>query len=321
MDAGMEKCFGVALAGAERLRRRARAPPARAPRRSTTRATPGSSSTAAPAPPWSCRTAARARPRRSTATSRLSRPSRQAEVDHDRTDAPSMPRVPEASAFRRIPSPGCAGTSFKPEHLPAILADGRAGRLLRGPRRELHGRRRAAARGARPHPARPSGVAARGLHVDRRAAAARPGASRALRGAGRALRAGAGLRAPRLVDARDDLLQRPAAAALHPRDARARSPPTSREVQEAIGRPILLENPSTYLVFPNSTMSRDRVPARARAAHRLRPAARRQQRLRLRHQPRLRRARLPRGLPARARRRDPSRRARRAGGRRGRRCC
>ena len=72
MDAGMEKCYGVALAG-RTTAPPGRAPPARAPRRSTTRATPGSSWTAAPAPPWSCRTAAWARPRRSTATFRLSR--------------------------------------------------------------------------------------------------------------------------------------------------------------------------------------------------------------------------------------------------------
>ena len=73
--------------------------------------------------------------------------------------------------------------------------------------------------------------------------------------------------------------------------------------------------------LPEVDDERDRLPARARAAHRLRPPARRQQRLRLRHQPRLRRARLPRRLPARACRRDPPRRPRRAGRRRGRRCC
>ena len=46
--------------------------------------------------------------------------------------------------------------------------------------------------------------------------------SRALQGACRSLRAGAGFRAPRLVDARDHLLQRSAAPALHGGDARAR---------------------------------------------------------------------------------------------------
>ena len=88
------------------------------------------------------------------------------------------------------------------------------------------------------------------------------------------------------------------------------------EVQDAIRRPILLENPSTYVVFPEFDARRDRVPARGGPAQRLRPPARRGERIRLRHQPRLRRARLPGGLSARTCRRDPSRRPQGAGGRR-----
>ena len=60
---------------------------------------------------------------------------------------------------------------------------------------------------------------------------------------------------------------------------------------------------------------RDRFPRRGRPAHRLRPAARRQQRPGLGGQPEDRRDRLSRCLPGRACRRDPSRRLR-AGGRR-----
>ena len=53
------------------------------------------------------------------------------------------------------------------------------------------------------------------------------------------------------------------------------------EVQSALGRPILLENPSTYVEFRRSRMVRAGLPPRGGQAHRLRPAAGRQQRLRL----------------------------------------
>ena len=76
------------------------------------------------------------------------------------------------------------------------------------------------------------------------------------------------------------------------------------EVQEAIGRPILLENPSTYVVFRESTMSETDFHSRIGAPHRLRAAARRQQRLRLGHQSWLFRARLSLGFPDRTCRRD-----------------
>ena len=80
------------------------------------------------------------------------------------------------------------------------------------------------------------------------------------------------------------------------------------EVQEAIGRPMLLENPSSYVAFPESTMSETDFIREMVAADRLRPAARRQQRLRLGHQSPLFGAILPRQFPARTCRRNPSRR-------------
>ncbi len=80
------------------------------------------------------------------------------------------------------------------------------------------------------------------------------------------------------------------------------------ETQEALGRRMLLENPSTYVRFAESDDPRDRVPRRDRAPHRLRAAARRQQCRGLRDQSRLRPPRLSRRFPARACRRDPSRR-------------
>ncbi len=54
-------------------------------------------------------------------------------------------------------------------------------------------------------------------------------------------------------------------------------------VQTALGRTILLENPSTYLAFAESAMPETEFIAEDRPAHGLRPAARRQQRLRELH--------------------------------------
>ena len=102
----------------------------------------------------------------------------------------------------------------------------------------------------------------------------------------RPLRAGAGLRASRLVDARDDLLQRSAAAPLHAGDARARR----RSHRRGAGGdrpPDPAREPVDLRRLPGIDDERDGLPRRAGPAHRLRPAARRQQRLRLRHQSRL----------------------------------
>ena len=66
-------------------------------------------------------------------------------------------------------------------------------------------------------------------------------------------------------------------------------------VQDALGRAILIENPSVYLAFADSEMARGRIPGRAGAAHRLRRAAGRQQCRRQRRQSG--RGRRPRGWP------------------------
>ena len=66
---------------------------------------------------------------------------------------------------------------------------------------------------------------------------------------------------------------------------------------------MLLENPSTYVVFGSSTMTEIEFLACGRATHRLRSAARRQQRPCFRGQPRLRRGGLYRRVSDAARRR------------------
>ncbi len=60
------------------------------------------------------------------------------------------------------------------------------------------------------------------------------------------------------------------------------------EVQDALGRQILIENPSTYIAFEATRDGRNGVSVRACAPHRLRALARREQRLRLGPKPRLR---------------------------------
>ena len=109
-----------------------------------------------------------------------------------------------------------------------------------------------------------SGVAARRLHVDRRPAAARQGASRALQGARRALRAGAGLRASRLVDARHDLLQRSAAAALHARRRWRASPIISTRCSRRSAGRSCWRTRRPMSCFAESTMSETEFIARAR---------------------------------------------------------
>ena len=74
----------------------------------------------------------------------------------------------------------------------------------------------------------------------------------------------------------DDLLPLPYTRRRWPSSARHID-----ETQEALGARMLLENPSTYVLFAESDDRRDRIPRRDRAPHRLRPAARRQQRRRL----------------------------------------
>ena len=59
------------------------------------------------------------------------------------------------------------------------------------------------------------------------------------------------------------------------------------QVQEAIWRPLLLENPSTYLAFGESTMGETEFIRRVARAHRMRPIARHQQCVCLRNQSRI----------------------------------
>ena len=112
-----------------------------------------------------------------------------------------------------------------------------ARRLLRGACGKLHGRRRAASPRARANPHRSSDFASWRLHVDRRPGAPRRRSSRSLPFARRALRTRLGIRASRLVDARDHLLQRPAAAAVHGGDSGARRATIStRSRTPSVGR-------------------------------------------------------------------------------------
>ena len=113
----------------------------------------------------------------------------------------------------------------------------------------------------------------------------------------RAVRAGLGLRPPVLERRRRALRPRPPAAALHRGGARARRR-ARRRVQERLGRQILLENVSSYVDVRPLDDDRVGVPRRRRRARRLRPPARRQQRLRQRREPRLRPRAYIAGLPA-----------------------
>ena len=217
--------------------------------------------------------------------------------------SPTLPRIAMPAAL-----PAGAGVGFKPEH----YADIRAARPDLG-FFEVHAENYMGAGGS-PHAqlaALRATTRSRCTASGSRSAAPGRSTARISRGCGalRALCARQLLRAPRLVDATtatilNDLLPLPytdetlAAVCAH-----------VDEVQEALGRRMLLENPSTYVVFAASTC-RDRVPAEIARAHRLRPAARRQQRLRLGEQPPHRSAAPTSPLPARGGRRDPSRRAR-----------
>ena len=82
------------------------------------------------------------------------------------------------------------------------------------------------------------------------------------------------------------------------------------QLQERLGRQVLVENPSSYLRFRHSPIAEPEFLRRAGAADGVRPALRREQRLRERPQPRLRSCRLPRRAPRGRRGRDPPRRAR-----------
>ncbi len=97
------------------------------------------------------------------------------------------------------------------------------------------------------------------LSLHRRCRSTRHPAPRPPRDPGGALRAPVVLGAPGLVEPRRDLLQRPPAGPLRRRQPGARLRPRRvcahiDQVQERLGRRLLLENPSTYLAFAASTL-------------------------------------------------------------------
>ena len=77
------------------------------------------------------------------------------------------------------------------------------------------------------------------------------------------------------------------------------------EMQEALGRPILIENPASYLVLPDRDMDEVAFIVEAARTDRLRTPGRRQQCLRQRPECRPGRERLYRCRPGRAGRRNP----------------
>src|SRR3954466_10396062 len=95
-----------------------RARPAKAPRPPTSRAMPGNSSRAAPAPASTCRAARRARSSRSDALAREDDNREERRETMTTAITPDMSAVPLRYS---APIGGVAGTSFKPEHLQAIL--------------------------------------------------------------------------------------------------------------------------------------------------------------------------------------------------------
>ena len=163
---------------------------------------------------------------------------------------------------------------------------GAAGRLLRGPRRELHGRRRAAARAARGVARTLCAVGAWRRAVDRLDAAARPRPSRAA--ARRCATAISRRVFPSIWPGRRTTASISTTSCRCPirRQTLARVVEHVDEVQTALGRQMLLENPSTYVAFAESTIPEIDFLAEMSRANRMRTAARHQQRLRIGDQPR-----------------------------------
>jgi uncharacterized protein len=165
-----------------------------------------------------------------------------------------LARVPRASRFPAHPVAGRAGTSFKPEHLPAIMAEGRQDGFF-----EVHAENymgaggpphAALARIRRDHPISLHGVCMSiggPQPIDR---------THLARFAGLVERYEPTLVSEHLAWSThdttffNDLLPLPYTAA-----TLARVADHVAEVQDTIGRMILLENPSTYVIFPESTMS------------------------------------------------------------------
>ncbi len=291
MAAKKEKCFGVALKGHERLRRR--------PRHDL----PGHLDHRFPGQFVEVRRGrhlhhdrpAGRQARLAEAGSKPVRPTRSCNARKGGGDDDMISTVKSAAgtcrrrpAFRRTPSRGLAGTSFKPEHLPAILA------MARKPRGffEVHAENYMGAGGPphraleairRDHPLSLHGVCMSigGPQPLDKAHLAR---FRALVAALSSRRWSPNISPGRRTSNTffNDLLPLPYTEA-----TLATVCDHIDEVQEAIGRPLLLENPSTYVAFRESTMSETDFIRAVVRARRLRPAARRQQCLRLRDQSRI----------------------------------
>ncbi|MFK0692265.1 DUF692 domain-containing protein [Mesorhizobium sp. IMUNJ 23033] len=163
-------------------------------------------------------------------------------------------RVSETSRFPAHPVAGLAGTSFKHEHLPAILTRGKQDGFF-----EVHAENYMGA-GGPPHDAL--------AHIRRDYPVSLHGVCMSI-GGPRPLDQVHLLRFKALVERYEpalvsehlawsthdttyynDLLPLPYTAATVSRVA-----DHIEEMQEGIGRAILLENPSTYILFPESTMS------------------------------------------------------------------
>ena len=212
-----------------------------------------------------------------------------------------------------MPLPAAPGLGFKPEHFAAIHETGPRSASSRSMPRTTWARAGRRTRSSpRSAPTTRSRCTASACRIGGPGPLDRDHLAR-LRAPLRPLRARELLRAPRLVEPR----RAPTSTTCCRCPTRRRRWPRVcahvDEAQEALGRPMLLENPSTYVALRAVHDPRDRVPARGRRPHRLRAAARRQQRLRLGHQPPHRPARLPGRLPARPGGRDPPRRLRRGG--------
>ena len=191
------------------------------------------------------------------------------------------------------------GVGLRTVHFGHILGKQPDGRLVRGPLRELHGHGRPAALGPRPGRRALPGRAARRVAVDRqhrsRSTATTSASSRRWR-----------KRVQRALDLRPPLLdgRRPGATcttSCRCRTTRSRCATPRRacaQVSEILERPLVLENPSSYVEFTDSTMTEWEFLAPAGRRGGLRPAARRQQRLRQLVQPWLRSEGILDAIPA-----------------------
>ena len=211
---------------------------------------------------------------------------RQPRADRELSPGCKRVRLYRCQRTRTPRLPPRAGVGFKSEHFRDIEESAPDVGFF-----EVHAENYMGA-GGPPHPrlAAPHGLSAVDpwrRPVDRRGAAARSRASSPRESPDRSLRAGRVLGTSRLVDARHMLPQRPAAAALQ-RKTLARRRPCRRDPGGARPAACCSKIPRPTCASVDRTIPRSNS-CRGRAPHRLRAAARRQQRLRLRGQPRLRR--------------------------------